>query len=61
MVSTRFVIERDGKVRWSALTSTTLRDLEVVKCVVAAFRQLHFPPPDGGIVTVFYPVSLSPG
>ncbi len=62
MVRTRFVIDRDGEVRRSEATSTTnLPDCEVVKCVVDAYTKLHFPKPYGGIVTVVYPVMLSPG
>jgi len=33
----------------------------VVSCVVRAFYGLNFPQPEGGIVTVVYPIMLSPG
>jgi len=33
----------------------------VAVCVVTAFYGLEFPEPDGGIVTVVYPIMLSPG
>jgi hypothetical protein len=37
-----------------------LPDDEAVTCVVEAFRSLHFPPPDGGLVTVVYPITFEP-
>ena len=38
-----------------------LPDNGVVSCVVRAFYGLSFPQPEGGIVTVVYPIMLSPG
>jgi hypothetical protein len=32
-----------------------------VNCVVKAFYGLSFPKPEGGIVTVSYPIMLQPG
>jgi hypothetical protein len=38
-----------------------MRDEQVSACVVAGFRELVFPPPEGGgIVTVTYPIVFSP-
>lgn len=36
-------------------------DPEVTACVVARFKALRFPQPQGGIVTVVYPVVFQPG
>jgi hypothetical protein len=36
-------------------------DPEVTACVVDGFKELVFPPPEGGIVTVVYPIYFSPG
>jgi hypothetical protein len=36
-------------------------DPEVTACVVARFKALKFPQPQGGIVTVVYPVIFQPG
>ncbi len=36
-------------------------DPEVTACVVARFKALRFPQPQGGIVTVVYPVIFQPG
>ena len=60
-VSTRFLIARNGSVRESSLASSTLPDAEVVQCIVKSFTMLHFPKPNGGTVTVVYPIMLSPG
>lgn len=37
-----------------------MRDAAVTACVVDLFKQLVFPQPDGGIVTVVYPIMFSP-
>lgn len=36
-------------------------DKGTIACVVRAFQGLTFPAPDGGVVTVIYPIKLSPG
>jgi len=60
MVSVRFVIDRDGHVSLSELEKSNLDD-DVANCVVDGFRKLKFPRPEGGIVTVVYPMRFSPG
>ena len=39
----------------------TCRITGVVQCVVRGFGNLSFPQPEGGIVTVVYPIIFSPG
>lgn len=59
-VVVRFVIGQDGAV--SSATSdpeTTLTDAAVVSCVVDGFKKIAFPAPEGGIVTVVYPLTFS--
>lgn len=61
-VATKFVIDTKGSV--SGVTrdaSTTLTDAAVVTCVTSAFSSLSFPQPEGGIVTVVYPLIFNPG
>ena len=58
-VVVRFVISTAGKVSSASGESTTLPE-EVKSCVVSSFRSLDFPQPDGGIVTVSYPIVFSP-
>jgi hypothetical protein len=59
-VGTRFVIDPDGRVRDVIVEGTTLHDREVIACIVRGFKALTFPPPDGGKVTVVYPIMFSP-
>ena len=53
----------DGKVSSASpdASGTTLPDPQTVDCVVDVFRTLEFPKPEGGIVTVVYPLIFSPG
>jgi hypothetical protein len=60
-VSTRFVIDRSGAVVSAEDGGSDLPDAGVVACVVGAFRGISFPQPEGGIVTVSYPIVFSPG
>jgi hypothetical protein len=60
-VAVDFVIDRTGAVSLAAQDrSTDLPDGEVAQCVVRAFRDLSFPAPDGGQVTVTYPLVFTP-
>ena len=36
-------------------------DANVVQCVTRGFTNLSFPQPEGGIVTVVYPIIFNPG
>jgi hypothetical protein len=60
-VLVRFVIERDGSVSKAGVSANDLPDCDVTRCVVQGFRNLRFPKPEGGIVTVVYPIMFSPG
>ncbi len=60
-VTVRFVIGRDGAVSNVSNGGSDLPDSSVVGCVVKAFYGLSFPKPEGGIVTVQYPIMLEPG
>ncbi len=60
-VSVRFVINRDGSVSNVGNGGSSLPDSGVVNCVVRAYYGLSFPKPEGGIVTVVYPIMFSPG
>jgi hypothetical protein len=59
-VTTSFVIGRDGAVTSATDAGSDLPDPSVVSCVVRAFYGLSFPQPEGGIVTVKYPITFSP-
>ncbi len=60
-VGVRFVIGRDGAVSNVGNGGSDMPDGGVVSCVVRAFYGLSFPQPEGGIVTVTYPIMFSPG
>jgi hypothetical protein len=59
-VSVRFVIGRNGAVSNVANAGATLASSDVVSCVVRAFYGLSFPQPEGGLVTVTYPLAFTP-
>ena len=58
-VSARFVIGRDGAVS-NVSAGGDLPDAQVRSCVASAFYGLSFPTPENGIVTVSYPIVLTP-
>lgn len=70
-ISVRFVIGRDGKVTAVAEgdlpnspppspASAPMPDRAVVSCVLREFEKFTFPAPEGGVVTVVYPIMFSP-
>ena len=58
-VAVRFVIGRAGTVT-SASGSGDMPNQGVISCVASAFGSLTFPQPEGGIVTVTYPIVFTP-
>lgn len=61
-VSTKFVIDRTGAVsKAEPAADTSFPDKSVVDCVVKHFLTLKFPSPEGGDVTVIYPLIFAPG
>jgi hypothetical protein len=57
----RFVIGRDGGVlQASATDGTAMPDAAVIDCVLEQLRSFRFPAPEGGIVTVVYPIVFAP-
>ncbi|HWZ87293.1 MAG TPA: AgmX/PglI C-terminal domain-containing protein, partial [Polyangiaceae bacterium] len=59
-VSVKFVIDIDGSVKSSTLAPSDMPDAEVSRCIVGRFAKLHFPRPQGGILTVVYPMMFKP-
>jgi hypothetical protein len=59
-VIVKFTIDRSGSVGLSSDAGGDLPDRTVTQCVVRAFADLSFPAPDGGMVTVVYPIVLNP-
>jgi FHA domain len=60
-VTVKFVIDRGGGVAMTADGGSDLPDQGVVQCVVRGFGNLSFPQPEGGVVTVVYPIMFNPG
>lgn len=60
-VTANFVIDRVGNILSVADGGSDLPDPSVAACVLGVFRGMKFPAPDGGIVTVVYPIVFSLG
>jgi hypothetical protein len=60
-IAVRFVIGRDGAISNISNGGSDMPDGGVVTCVVRAFKDLTFPQPEGGIVTVVFPIMFTPG
>jgi hypothetical protein len=60
-VTVKFIIDRSGAVSMTADGGSDLPDQGVVQCVVRGFGNLSFPQPEGGQVTVVYPIMFNPG
>jgi hypothetical protein len=60
-VTVHFVIERDGHVSKAAIADTDLPNCSVARCIRQGFTELQFPAPQGGVVTVSYPIVFEPG
>jgi hypothetical protein len=60
-VSMRIVIGKAGAVIYVSDGGSTLPDSEVAACFRSVFSEMCFPRPEGGIVTVVYPIALDPG
>lgn len=60
-VATKYVIDRDGSVKMTQDNGSDLPDQSVVQCVVKAFGNISYPQPEGGVVTVVFPLIFSPG
>ena len=61
-VSVQFVIDRDGAVSHGGRRRLGhAGSAASCSCVVRGFGSLSFPQPEGGIVTVVYPIMFNPG
>ena len=60
-VAVKFVISRDGSVGSPQDGGSDLPDPTVVQCVVRGFGSLVFPQPEGGTVSVVYPLIFGTG
>jgi len=60
-VLVRFVIDRQGNVSSVNTGGSDIPDAQLTHCVAAVFQGTQFPSPEGGIVTVAYPIVFTPG
>lgn len=58
-VKVRFVIRTDGSVADVTDAGSDLPNRTVVACVLRAFESIRFPSPEGGSVTVIYPLAFT--
>lgn len=59
-VLVRFVIDREGSVSSVNTGGSDIPDAQFTQCVATVFKGTHFPSPEGGIVTVAYPIVFTP-
>jgi hypothetical protein len=59
-VKVRFVIETNGEVSQASDAGSDLPSQEVVRCVIDVYETLIFPRPEGGVVSVVYPIMFKP-
>lgn len=60
-VAVQFTIRSDVSVSGAKSADSNLADSNVVSCIVRASTKLSFPMPEKGVVSVVYPLDLSPG
>ena len=61
-VVVKFIIDTGGHVSHATIENgTTIPDTQVRECVRAGYERLAFPKPDGGEVTVVYPIVFNVG
>ena len=58
-VKVRFIIRTDGTTDTVTDVGSTIGDAAVVSCVLAKYRSLKFPTPEGGAVLVTYPIDFA--
>jgi hypothetical protein len=59
-VATRFVIDRSGAVESTNPVDSDIADTNVLACIARGFKNLAFPQPEGGTVSVVYPLIFIP-
>jgi hypothetical protein len=59
-VQVRFVVDTDGWVRTARVERDETGDATFASCIAKQFVGLEYPEPDGGRITVIYPVVFSP-
>jgi hypothetical protein len=60
-VKVRFVISETGRTIRVEDAGSRLKDARVLSCIRGEFAAIHFPPPEGGFVSVVWPMLFAPG
>jgi hypothetical protein len=60
-ITVQFTIDPSGAVQRLHKQKDELANAAVSDCVMIAFSGISFPPPDGGPVSVVYPILFTPG
>jgi hypothetical protein len=60
-VRMRFVVSESGRAIRVEDAGSKLRDPRMLSCMKQEFSALRFPRPEGGFVTIVYPMLFSPG
>lgn len=60
-VKVRFVIAETGRTIRVEDAGSRLKDARVLSCIRGEFAAIRFPPPEGGFVTVVWPMLFAPG
>ena len=60
-VTVRFEVNAEGRVTRPRIAENSLPDCDAARCARDNFLPLLFPKPQGGIVTVVFPIKFSPG
>jgi hypothetical protein len=55
-VAVKFTIDQAGAIKDVGDSGSDLGDAQTVSCVLRGFANMSFPQPEGGIVTVVYPI-----
>jgi hypothetical protein len=56
----KFEIDTEGAAKRATATESSLGDDDVVSCILDELRKTPFPKPEGGSVTVAYPMEFAP-
>jgi hypothetical protein len=59
-VVVKLALDRRGMIKAAHAEATPKRNFEVARCMTRAFYDVSFPPPEGDVGTIRYPIELGP-
>ncbi len=57
----RFTVDENGRGSRVEDAGSHTRDKELTTCIHAEFASMRFPRPEGGVITIVYPILIGPG